>query len=77
MDNMMLRMPTTQGWCVTWETGEVRQRTRKRPDGTREVYGEYKVMDSRYSTSKAAIDAKAKALKEQGFSGIKVSECFF
>lgn len=72
-----LTLPTHHGWCVTWETGEVRDRTRRKPDGTRKVIGQIAICDSRYSMDKGYIEKLANDLIKQGFKNVKVSECIF
>lgn len=73
----MIALPTTEGWQVTWYTGEVRPRTRKRKDGTRKVVGEIRFQDCFISTSKEKVEAKAKELAEAGYEVIGIYECFF
>ena len=73
----MIALPTRDGWMVSWYTGEVRPRTRKRKDGTRKVIEEIRFKDSFCHTSKAKVEAKAKEMADAGYEVIGIYECIF
>ena len=67
-----LSLPTTNGWMVTWYTGEVK--TIKYKNGrTKDV----RMMNSFESTSKAKVDAKADEMKSKGYEIESICECIF
>jgi len=68
-----LTLPTTNGWMVSWYTGEVR--TLKNRDG--KVIKEVRQMDSYESTDKAKVEAKAKQLEAEGYEIEMITECIF
>ena len=73
----MIVLPTTEGWMVSWYTGEVRPRMKKRKDGTWKVVGEIRFKDSYCHTDKSRVEAKAKELAEKGVEVIGIYECIF
>ena len=72
MGESLLRLPTTHGWCVSWYTGEVRERTLR--SGT--VKHE-RMTDMYTSRSKAAVEAKRAELEAKGYEVRFMTECFF
>ena len=65
---MSLRLPTTLGWCVNWETGKVWTDKRGRVHTQTESYE---------STSYDKVVAKKEALEKQGFKVVGIYECIF
>lgn len=73
----MIALPTREGWMVSWYTGKVAPKTRKRKDGTKKVVGEIRFQDTYISRSKKQVEAKAKELAEQGYEVIGICECIY
>jgi len=71
--NIMIALPSRQGWTVSWYTGEVRDRTRKG-----KVIGKIRMKDCFTSTSKEAVEAKAKEMQAAGYElDDGICECMF
>lgn len=76
--NIMIALPSRQGWTVSWYTGEVRDRTRKVRGGTRKVVGKIRMKDCFTSTSREAVEAKAKEMLDAGYElDGGICECMF
>lgn len=67
-----LSLPTTNGWTVSWYTGEVRTIHFKN-GRTKEV----RQMDSYESRNKDEVEAKAKQLEADGYEIEMITECIF
>lgn len=68
----MLTLPTTSGWTVEWETGEIK--TIKYKNGrTREI----RMHSDFCSTSREAVERKAEELRSKGYKGVWITECIF
>ena len=68
MSKSLISLPSTDGWCIRWETGK----TIKYKNG--KTRSETKSFES---TSKAAVEAKIKELEEQGLKVLEITECIF
>ena len=72
MGESFLKLPTTSGWCVSWYTGVVRERTMRNGTVKRE-----RLTHMYTSKSKAAVEAKRAALEAAGYEIRFLTECIF
>lgn len=69
---LTFELPTTNGWMVSWYTGEVRTIHYKN-GRTKEV----RQINSYESRNKDEVEAKAKQLEADGYEIEMITECIF
>ena len=72
MSKSMIALPTTNGWMVSWYTGEVK--TIKYKNGREKTV---RMCDSFTSASKEKVEAKKKQLEADGFEIEMFTESIF